>query len=77
MTGDRLEAFVKVAECGSFSKAAEELFVTATAAIKQINALESKLSLTSSFREQVRALLRAGCKGWISENFGACVDKII
>ena len=44
MFGGRLETFIKVAECGSFTKAAEDLYVTPTAVMKQINALENELS---------------------------------
>lgn len=46
MFDGRLETFVKVAECGSFTKAADMLFVTPTAVMKQINALEKELSAT-------------------------------
>ena len=46
MFDGRLETFVKVAECGSFTKAAYALFVTPTAVMKQINALEKELSVT-------------------------------
>lgn len=46
MFDGRLETFVKVAECGSFTRAAEDLFVTPTAVMKQINALEKELSVT-------------------------------
>ena len=42
----KLETFVKVAECGSFTKAADALFVTPTAVMKQINALEKELSVS-------------------------------
>ena len=45
MFDGRLETFVKVAECGSFTKAADALFVTPTAVMKQINALEKELSV--------------------------------
>lgn len=38
-------AFIRVAEAGSFNKAAESLFITSTALIKQINLLESDLGL--------------------------------
>ena len=38
-------AFVRVAEAGSFNKAAESLYITSTALIKQINLLESELGL--------------------------------
>lgn len=44
MIDGRLETFIKVAECGSFTKAAEELYITPTAVMKQINALEGELS---------------------------------
>ena len=45
MFDGRLEIFLKVAECGSFTKAADALFVTPTAVMKQINALEKELSI--------------------------------
>lgn len=40
-----LEAFVNAVDCGSFTKAAEKMFITPTAVMKQINALESHLQL--------------------------------
>ena len=40
MFDGKLETFIKVAECGSFTKAAEDLYITPTAVMKQINALE-------------------------------------
>lgn len=43
MFDGRFETFIKVAECGSFTKAAEELYITPTAVMKQINALEKQL----------------------------------
>lgn len=42
----QIQTFIAVAESGSFSKAAEILFVTPTAVMKQINALEKRLSVT-------------------------------
>lgn len=41
-----LNAFVCAADCGSFTKAAEKLFISPTAVMKQINALEAHLNLT-------------------------------
>lgn len=41
-----LETFILVAENGSFSKAAEQLYISPTAVMKQINTLESHLSVT-------------------------------
>ncbi len=45
MFNHQLTAFVAVADCGSFTKAADILFITPTAVMKQINALESHLNL--------------------------------
>lgn len=45
MYNPQLETFLKVADCGSFNKAAEELYISPPAVIKQINLLESSLNL--------------------------------
>ena len=45
-----LDAFLLVAELGSFSKAAERLYISPNAIIKQINLLESDLGLTLFYR---------------------------
>ncbi|MDO4378239.1 MAG: LysR family transcriptional regulator [Erysipelotrichia bacterium] len=45
MYNSQIETFIKVADAGSFSKAAAELYITPTAVIKQINLLESSLNL--------------------------------
>ena len=41
----RLETFVRVAECGSFNKAAEAGNITSTAVIKQMNLLEDEMNV--------------------------------
>ena len=41
----QLETFIKVADAGSFNKAAEKAYITPTAVIKQINTLESTLGV--------------------------------
>lgn len=46
----RLETFVRAADAGSFSKAADELFITPTAIIKQIKLLEAELGVTLFIR---------------------------
>lgn len=46
MYNPQIETFLTVAESGSFSKAAERLFISPTAVMKQINALESRLGLS-------------------------------
>lgn len=38
-----LNTFVAVADCGSFTKASETLFISPTAVMKQMNALEKHL----------------------------------
>jgi len=45
MYNSQLTVFVCVADCGSFSKAAEKLYISATAVMKQINSLEKHLNL--------------------------------
>jgi DNA-binding transcriptional LysR family regulator len=45
MYNSQLDTFIQVADSGSFSKAAEELHISPTAVIKQINLLESYLDL--------------------------------
>lgn len=45
MYNPQLETFIHVADAGSFNKAAEELFITPTAVIKQINLLEGSLDV--------------------------------
>lgn len=41
----QLDTFIYVADNGSFNKAAEKLFISSTAVIKQINALEAHLDM--------------------------------
>jgi len=45
MYNPQLETFLRVADAGSFNKAAEESYITATAVIKQINLLEDSLGV--------------------------------
>lgn len=45
MYNPQLETFLRVADVGSFNKAAEAAFVTPTALIKQINLLEAELDV--------------------------------
>lgn len=52
----QLDTFLRVAEAGSFNKAAEELFIFTTAVIKQINLLEQSLEVTL-FRRTHRGLI--------------------
>ncbi len=45
MYNPQLETFLRVADAGSFTKAAEEAYITPTAVIKQINLLEESLGV--------------------------------
>lgn len=45
-----LQTFLTIADCGSFTKAAERLYLSPTAVMKQINALENHLGLTLTQR---------------------------
>ena len=53
MYNKHLDAFLMAADCGSFTKAAEKLFISPNALIKQINLLEAKLELTQIGRAHV------------------------
>ncbi len=46
MYNPQLETFLRVADAGSFTKAAEELYISPPAVIKQINLLENALDVT-------------------------------
>lgn len=61
MYSQQLKTFVLVAERGSLSKAAEDLYVTPASVMKQINALEDRLEVTLFTRtNQGVALTEAG-----------------
>lgn len=45
MINPQLKTFIAVASLGSFSKAADELFISPTAVMKQINMLENRLEI--------------------------------
>ena len=45
MYNKQLDTFLKIAELGSFSKAADALYITPSAVIQQINSLESSLEV--------------------------------
>lgn len=45
MYNPQLDTFLRVADAGSFNKAAEEMYITPTAVIKQINLLEGSLDV--------------------------------
>lgn len=52
MYNPQLDTFICVADAGSFNKAAEELFITPSAVIKQINLLEKSIDVRLFDRTQ-------------------------
>ena len=56
MLSREAKAFVIVAECGSFSSAAEKLYVSPTAVMNMVNKLESRLNL-KLFRRTHRGIV--------------------
>ena len=46
MYDKRLDTFLVVADCNSFNKAAETLFLSGVSVMKQINSLEADLGLS-------------------------------
>lgn len=45
MYNELLKVFIEVADCGSFAKAADKLYLSSTAVMKQMNILEERLRL--------------------------------
>lgn len=46
MISTKFDTFIQVAESGSFTKAAEKLYITSTAVMKQINNLENEIGIS-------------------------------
>lgn len=54
-----LDTFIAVSDCGSFTKAAETLYISPTAVMKQMNALESHLGIKLTERTSMGIKLTA------------------
>lgn len=67
MYNPQIETFKFVAESGSFSKAAEAMYVTPTAVMKQINALESRLRVALFERTNHGLILTAAGKSFLQD----------
>lgn len=67
MYNPQLDTFIRVAEAGSFSKAAQELFITPTAVIKQMNLLEGRLGLTLFHRSHQGLILTKAGESLLSD----------
>ena len=68
MYNPQLETFICVADTGSFSKAAEQLYISAPAVIKQINSLEDSLKLyydyVATTEQEIYALYKGNPDNW-------------
>lgn len=62
MYNPQLETFIQVVEAGSFNKAAEKLFISPPAVIKQINLLERSLNIELFIRTHRGLVLTEGGK---------------
>lgn len=67
MYNPQIETFKFVAESGSFSKAAEAMYVTPTAVMKQINALESRFGVALFERTNHGLILTAAGKSFLQD----------
>lgn len=67
MYNPQVETFIAVAESGSFSKAAEIMFITPTAVMKQINALEKRLEVVLFDRTNHGLFLTAAGKSFLQD----------
>lgn len=80
MYNPQLETFIRVADAGSFNKAAEKAYITPTAVIKQINLLEDGLGV-KLFERTHRGLklTKAGVSMYQDAKYiiGYCRDSVI
>lgn len=67
MYNPQIETFIAVAESGSFSKAAEMMFVTPTAVMKQINTLEKRLEVVLFDRTNHGLFLTTAGKSFLQD----------
>lgn len=67
MYNPQLETFISVADAGSFNKAAEQLYITPPAVIKQINLLETSLGLELFVRTHRGLKLTASGKSFYKD----------
>ncbi len=80
MYNSQLETFIRVADAGSFNKAAEQLLITPTAVSKQINLLEESLGLKLFSRtHRGLTLTKAGTSLYQDSKYiiSYCKDSIV
>lgn len=78
MLSQQLQVFLQVAECGSFSKAAQRLFVTPASIMKHINTLENRLGVTLLVRSRQGTELTAAGRALYEggKKLAASADKL-
>lgn len=67
MYNPQLETFIQVAEAGSFNKAAEKMFISPPAVIKQINLLERDIGVKLFIRTHRGLVLTEGGKSFYKD----------
>lgn len=80
MYNPHLETFIRVADAGSFNKAAEEAYITPTAVIKQMNLLENDLGIKLFERtHRGLTLTKAGISLYRDSKYiiGYCRESIV
>lgn len=80
MYSQQLETFIQVADIGSFTKAAEQVYITPPAIIKQINHLEADLGLKLFVRTHQGLLLTEAGKSLYQDGkyiIAYCQDSVL
>lgn len=67
MYNPQLETFIRVADAGSFNRAAEELYISPPAVIKQMNLLEAELGISLFIRTHRGLLLTEAGKSFYQD----------
>ena len=80
MYNPQLETFIQVVEAGSFNKAAEKMFISPPAVIKQMNLLERSIGIALFVRTHRGLVLTEGGKSFYQDAkyiMQYCKDSVI
>ena len=67
MLSQQFQVFLRVAECGSFTRAAKQLLVTPASVMKHINTLENRLGVTLFKRDKRGVVLTAAGRSLVQD----------
>ena len=67
MLSQQLQVFLRVADCGSFTKAARRLMITPASVMKHINTLEGRLGVTLFKRDKKGVVLTAAGRSLVQD----------